>query len=173
MIDQKQAEIAHLFLIWKNVEYIADTLNIDSVYVTTALENHEVKKWMEEAEIDALTRKVDLSRLKWANDIIDRLIEWAKLILDVEDGVDPRKWNRNHIELFKLLITNLQKAEVKALNIIQNNFIQNNQQSSPLSGFEDRLWKLNSRQQAAFWDDLDELISKHVSHAQAIEIVQK
>ena len=170
MIDQKQAEIAHLKLMWKSTEYIADTLNIDSVYIETALNNVEVQKWMEEAEIDALTRKVDLSRLKWANDIIDKLIEGAKVILD---NVGAAKWNRNHIELFKLLITNLQKAEVKALTIIQNNFTQNNQNVSPLSGFEERLWKLNARQQAAFWDELDELINKHVAHANAIEIIPK
>ncbi len=172
MIDQKQAEVAHLSLIWKSNEYICDTLNLDSTYVASVLENREVKKWMEDAEIDALTRKVDLARLKGANDIIDRLIEWAKQITDAENGVDARKWNRNHIELFKLLVTNLQKQEVKALNIIQNNFIQNNQNVSPLSGFEEKLSKLNSRQQAAFWDDLDQLINKHVSHASAIEIIQ-
>jgi len=169
MIDQKQAEVAHLALIGKSNEYISDTLNLDSGYVASVLENREVKKWMEDAEIDALTRKVDLSRLKGANDIIDDLIAGAKVILE---NVVASKWNRNHIELFKLLITNLQKQEVKALNIIQNNFIQNNQNVSPLSGFEERLSKLNSRQQAAFWDDLDELINKHVSHATAIEIIQ-
>ncbi len=171
MIDQKQAEVAHLSLIWKSNEYICETLNLDSTFVASVLDNREVKKWMEEAEIDALSRDLDLSRLKWANDIIDRLIEWAKQITDAKNGVDARKWNRNHIELFKLLVTNLQKQEVKALNIIQNNFIQNNN-ASPLSGFEEKLSKLNSRQQAAFWDELDELINKHVSHAQAIEIIQ-
>lgn len=171
MIDQKQAEVAHLSLIWKSNEYICETLNLDSTFVASVLDNREVKKWMEEAEIDALSRDLDLSRLKWANDIIDRLIEWAKQITDAENGVDARKWNRNHIELFKLLVTNLQKQEVKALNIIQNNFIQNNN-ASPLSGFEEKLSKLNSRQQAAFWDELDELINKHVSHASAIEIIQ-
>lgn len=170
MIDQKQAEVAHLSLIWKSNEYICNALNLDSTFVASVLDNREVKKWMEEAQIDALSRDLDLSRLKWANDIIDRLIEWAKQITDAENGIDAKKWNRNHIELFKLLVTNLQKQEVKALNIIQNNFIQNNN-SSPLSGFEERLSKLNSRQQAAFWDDLDELINKHVSHASAIEIL--
>lgn len=168
MIDQKQAEVAHLALIGKSTEYIAETLNLDSSFVASTLENREVKKWMEDAEIDALTRKVDLARLKWANDIIDSLIEGAKIITE---NVVASKWNRNHIELFKLLITNLQKQEVKALNIIQNNFIQNNQNVSPLSGFEERLSKLNSRQQAAFWDELDQLINKHTSHAQAIEIL--
>lgn len=168
MIDQKQAEVAHLALIWKSNEYIAETLNLDSGFVASTLENREVKKWMEDAEIDALTRKVDLARLKGANDIIDSLIDGAKVITE---NVAASKWNRNHIELFKLLITNLQKQEVKALNIIQNNFIQNNQNVSPLSGFEEKLSKLNSRQQAAFWDELDELINKHVSHANAIEIL--
>lgn len=172
MIDQKQAEVAHLALLWKSNDYIADTLNLDSGFITSTLDNLEVKKWMEDAEIESLSRGLDLSRLKWANDIIDRLIEWAKQITDAQNGIDAKKWNRNHIELFKLLVTNLQKQEVKALNIIQNNFIQNNN-VSPLSGFEERLSKLNSRQQNAFWDELDQLINKHVSHATAIEIVQK
>lgn len=172
MITQDQANIAQLAILWKDKQYIAETLNVDVAFVELTLSQNEVAKWIEEAEIEALSRQVNLSRLKWANKIIDRLIEGAQ---DILDNVNAPKWNRNHIELFKLLVTNLQKEEVKALNVIQNNYYQSNTNVSPLTGFEEKLKKLSARQQAEFWADLDRLVESHLSraHAKTIEVIQQ
>lgn len=172
MLSQQEAQIAQLKLVGNNHENIAEALSLDVAYIDQVLKKADVLQWMEEAEITALSRWVELTRLKWAKDIMDKIIDGIRLIAN---EVDARAWNKNHVELFKMLVQNIAKEDVKALQVIQNNFIQNNTvvHKSALNGLDEKLGKIPARKQAEFWRDVEDLVLKYTTNATAIEIVQE
>ncbi len=103
---------------------------------------------------------------------MDKIIDGIRLIAN---EVDARAWNKNHVELFKMLVQNIAKEDVKALQVIQNNFIQNNTvvHKSALNGLDEKLGKIPARKQAEFWRDVEDLVLKYTTNATAIEIVQE
>ena len=173
MLLQKEAEIAQLKIVGNNEVQIAEALNLTEDYVKDVLKSDKVVRWMEETEIATLTRGVELSRLRSARDTIDLVMAGIKKIAT---DVDAEKWNKNHVELFKLLLQNLAKEDLKALTIIQNNYIQNNNQDkqqkrSILSSLEEKLSKMPARKQVDFWRDVEDLITKY-SKYEPTEIIQ-
>lgn len=172
MLLQQEAQIAQLKMVGNTIENIAEALSLDKNYVEIVLKKSDVQQWMEEAEITALSRWVELSRLRWAKEIMDKIIDGIRLIAN---EVDARAWNKNHVELFKMLVLNIAKEDAKALQVIQNNYIQNNTivQKSALSGLDEKLGKIPARKQAEFWRDVEDLVRKYTTNATAIEVIQE
>lgn len=171
MLLQKEAEIAQLKMIGNTSEEISEALHFEVTYIDEVLKSEKVVRWMEETEIASLSRGVELSRLRNARDIIGTIMTGIKKIAE---EVDAEKWNKNHVELFKLLLQNLAKEDIKALTIIQNNFVQNNNvqtERSVLSGLEEKLTKMPARKQVEFWREVEDLISKYSIKNKAIEIL--
>lgn len=171
MLNQIEAQIAQLKLVGNTSENIAEALSLDVTYVNSVIKDEKIVRWMEEAEITALSRWVELTRLKWAKDILGKIIDGIKLIAN---EVDARAWNKNHVELFKMLVQNIAKEDAKTLQVIQNNFIQNNTvvHKSALTGLDEKLSKIPARKQAEFWRDVEDLVLKYTTNATAIEIIQ-
>ncbi len=171
MINAKDAEIAQLKLLGNKPEKISEMLWIDIEWVNTVLAKSEVVVWMEEVELQSITRSVSLKKVQWAKKIIDKVIAGVEKIAD---EIDAEKWNKNHVELFKLFLTNLAQEEAKVVKFIQNNFINNapppKSDTNILKGFEDKLEKMDSRTQTKFWADLDALINSYLNKSNAIEI---
>lgn len=171
MINAKEAEIAQLKLLGNTPEKISEMLGIDIDWVNTVLEKREVIVWMEEVELQSMTRSVSLKKIQGAKNIIDKVIQGVEKIAD---EIDAEKWNKNHVELFKLFLTNLAQEEAKVVKFIQNNFINNapppKSETNILKGFEEKLERMDSRTQAKFWADLDSLINSYLSKSNAIEI---
>lgn len=171
MINAKEAEIAQLKLLGNTPEKISEMLGIDVEGVNTVLEKSEVIVWMEEVELQSMTRSVSLKKIQGAKKIIDKVIQGVEKIAD---EIAAEKWNKNHVELFKLFLTNLAQEEAKVVKFIQNNFINNapppKSETNILKGFEEKLERMDSRTQAKFWADLDTLINSYLSKSNAIEI---
>lgn len=173
MLLQREADIAQLKMIGNDTTQIAEALHLDETYIDEVLKSEKVVRWMEEAEIASLSRGVELSRLRSARDLIATIMKGIKTIAE---EVEAAKWNKNHVELFKLLLQNLAKEDAKALTIIQNNFIQQNNvqvERSALSGLDEKLSKIPARQQVNFWRDVEDLVAKYTKQNEAIEILQK
>lgn len=174
MLLQKEAEIAQLKIIGNTDAQIAEALHLTEDYVADVVKSEKVVRWMEETEIAALSRGVELTRLRSARDTITSIMTGIKKIAE---EVDAEKWNKNHVELFKLLLQNLAKEDLKALTIIQNNFIQNNnstpqQERSILSSLEEKLSKMPARMQVDFWRDVEDLITKYSDNATRTKVIQ-
>lgn len=164
MLLQKEAEIAQLKMIGNTNEHIADACWVDVLYVTTILKDPKVITWMEEAELSALSRGVELTRLRSARDILPFIIDGIRKIAS---EIEAEKWNKNHVELFKMLILNLAKEDAKALQIIQNTYVQNNTIMAPrsaLSWLDEKLGKIPARKQAEFWRDVEDLVTKYTKY---------
>lgn len=173
MLLQREADIAQLKMLGNSPEEIANELHLEVSYVNEVVKSEKVIRWMEEAEISALSRGVELSRLRSARDLIGTIMTGIRKIAE---EVDAEKWNKNHVELFKLLLQNLAKEDAKALTIIQNNFIQQNNvqvERSALSGLDEKLSKIPAREQVNFWRDVEALVDKYMNHAKSIEILPK
>lgn len=170
MLSQQEAQIAQLKILGNKPNDIAEALSLTVPFISATLNKPTVIQWMEEAEITALSRGVELTRLRGAKDIMDTIIAGIRTIAN---EVDAKTWNKNHVELFKMLIQNIVKEDVKALQIIQNNYTQNNTivNKNSMSSLDDKLGKIPAREQAAFWGEVENLISKYTRHATSIEII--
>ena len=81
---------------------------------------------MQDIEISSLSNKLSITRLRGANAVIDTIITGVQKIVD---DIDPTKWNKNHVELFKLVLREQEKLDKKILDDIQSRInITNNVQ---------------------------------------------
>lgn len=82
------------------------------------------------------------------------------------DDIDPTKWNKNHVELFKLVLREQEKLDKKILDDIQSrinitNNVQVNYVRSDTKAIESILEKLPARAQESFWKDVIQLGMKY------------
>lgn len=162
IIKPEEQKVMSLAMLGKTSEAISALTNLPLQQVEDILNSPSVRSMRDDLEISNLSNQLSLTRLRGANGIIDAIIQGAQKIVDEVDSV---KWNKNHVELFKIILKEQEKLDKKILDEIQNRInITNNIQinvRSDTQAMEGLLWKLPAKAQASFWEDVIALGNKY------------
>lgn len=162
IIKPEQQKVMSLAMLGKSNAEIATQLDFSLEKVEGILNEPAIKSTIEDVKIASLSNKLEITRLAWANSIIDSIIEWAQRIIE---WVTPEKWNKNHVELFKMILREQEKLDKRILDEIQQRInITNNVQINVYSdtqGLEWVLSKIPARGQESFWKDIIALGQKY------------
>ena len=152
-------------MIGKSIESIATLTWLSEEKVGDILADPSLQSVMQDIEISSLSNKLSITRLRGANAVIDTIITGVQKIVD---DIDPTKWNKNHVELFKLVLREQEKLDKKILDDIQSrinitNNVQVNYVRSETKWLESILESLPARAQESFWREVIELWQKYQS----------
>lgn len=151
MIKPDEAKIMQLYLLWNNESKISETTWYSIEFIQEVLLRKHVAAAITDIEIEDTLRDNKLKKIKWAKLLLDKVILWVQKIAN---DIDAAKWNKNHVELFKLMLSDLAKEEKSIINNIQNQInIQVN------NNIAESNWVM---------DELDELITAFPSNYQDI-----
>lgn len=163
IIKPEEQKVMSLAMLGKDSQTISGMTGISLQQVEDILNSPSVKSMRDDLEISNLSNQLSLTRLRGANSIIDAIISGAQKIVD---NIDAEKWNKNHVELFKIILKEQEKLDKKILDEIQNRInITNNIQinvRSDTQAMEGLLWKLPAKAQSSFWQDVIALGNKYV-----------
>lgn len=168
IIKPEEQKVMSLAILGKTSFEIATFTNLPENDVKDILNSPAVRGMIQDIEISNVSNQLTLSRMKWWQEIIDSIIAWAKKIVSAIDdgGIDPTKWNKNHIELFKMILAEQAKLDKKILDEIQNriNITTNNitiNVRSDTQALEGILAKLPAKAQESYWQDVIALGKKY------------
>jgi len=172
-LTSQEAQIASLFLLSNTHEQIANSLGVTLAVVETTIQKDNVKKYMRELEIQDLTDGARLDKVRAIKGILPKIIDGLNKILN---EVSAEKWNKNHVELMKLMLAELPKEEAKAIqNIVHGSIIVNNnnfqEKKSESSELDALIQTLPSNVQSEFFMEVISLAKQYARRATAIETV--
>lgn len=162
-LKPEEFQVANLALLGNSTHAIADAVYQDVLTVETILKRPGVVTWMNDVKIQDASQNARLVKVAAAKDILEEVIKGAKRIIK---KVNAEKWNKNHVEIFKMLTSDLTKEEARIVNNIMqqvniNGPVENSK--SDMDELDDLISSLPASIQGKFWKEVILLATKFVN----------
>lgn len=160
VLKPDEAKIATMSMLWNSTKDIATILDVDSTYVESILNHKYVQDFIREVETqDAIAGWLHM-KVKYAKEkLLPQLIDWVEKIVK---NVSAEKWNKNHVEMFKIMLQDIKKEEPKIIQNILNqvNISSVEKSSSEMEELDEMISSLPSSVQVKFWEQVVTLATK-------------